>query len=173
MQKRPYVICHMTPSIDGKIVPKNWPSLKIASAAYERTATTLDADAWMVGRVSMTPYAGKSRVRRLTRKQRIPRRDFIAEAKTRSYAIAIDPSGKLTWRSNAIDDAHVITVLAERVCPTTTWRFSNPGACRTYSGAESASISGESWRNSGRRLGSAGCCSKAAGRSMGHSSPPA
>ena len=91
MQKRPYVICHMTPSIDGKIVPKNWPSLKIASAAYERTATTLDADAWIVGRVSMAPYAGKSRVPRLTRKQRMPRRDFIAEAKTRSYAIAIDP----------------------------------------------------------------------------------
>jgi len=115
MQKRPYVICHMTPSIDGKIVPKNWPSLKIASAAYERTATTLDADAWIVGRVSMAPYAGTSRVRRLTRKQRMPRRDFIAEAKTRSYAIAIDPSGKLTWRSHAIDDAHVITVLTERV----------------------------------------------------------
>src|SRR5260370_27562045 len=115
MPKRPYVICHMTPSIDGKIVPKNWPSLKIASAAYERTATTFDADAWIVGRVSMATYAGKSRVRRLARKQQVPRRDFIAAAKTRSYAIAIDPSGKLTWRSNAIDDAHVITVLAERV----------------------------------------------------------
>ena len=49
--KRPYVICHMTPSIDGKIVPTNWPSLKIASAAYERIATTLEADAWIVGRV--------------------------------------------------------------------------------------------------------------------------
>jgi len=115
MPTRPYVICHMTPSIDGKIVAKNWPSLKIASAAYERTATRLDADAWIVGRVSMAPYAGKSRVPRLSRKQRMPRRDFIADAKTRSYAIAIDPSGKLTWRSNAIDDAHVITVLAERV----------------------------------------------------------
>ena len=115
MKKRPYVICHMSPSIDGKIVSKNWPSLKIAYAAYERTATTLAADAWIVGRVSMAPYAGKSRVPRLTRKQRMPRRDFIAEAKARSYAIAIDPSGKLTWRSNAIDDAHVITVLAEGV----------------------------------------------------------
>src|SRR2546427_179068 len=79
MQKRPYVICHMSPSIDGKIVSKNWPSLKITYAAYERTATTLAADAWIVGRVSMAPYAGKSRVRRLTRKRRqdqwvIPRR---------------------------------------------------------------------------------------------------
>ena len=113
--KRPYVICHMTPSIDGKIVPKNWPSLKIASAAYERIATTLDADAWIVGRVSMAPYAGKSRVPRRTRKQRMRRRDFIADAKAQSYAIAIDPAGKLTWRSNAIDGEHVITVLGEGV----------------------------------------------------------
>ena len=45
----------------------------------------------------------------------MPRRDFIAEARAQSYAIAIDPSGKLTWRSNTIDDAHVITVLGERV----------------------------------------------------------
>src|SRR5690242_20644353 len=45
----------MTPSIDGKIVPTNWPVLKIVSAAYERIATTLDADAWIVGRVSMAP----------------------------------------------------------------------------------------------------------------------
>src|SRR5258705_5717725 len=115
MRKRPYVICHMTPSIDGKIVSKDWPSLKIAYAAYERTATTLAADAWIVGRVSMAPYAGKSRVPRLSRKQRMPRRDFIAEAKTQSYAIGIDPSGKLTWRSNAIDGEHVIAVLGEGV----------------------------------------------------------
>ena len=113
--KRPYVICHMTPSIDGKIVAGNWPSLKIASAAYEHIATTFDADAWIVGRVSMAPYAGRSRVPRRTRKQRRPRRDFIADTTAQSYAIAIDPSGKLTWRSNAIDGEHVITVLGEGV----------------------------------------------------------
>jgi 2,5-diamino-6-(ribosylamino)-4(3H)-pyrimidinone 5'-phosphate reductase len=113
--KRPYVICHMTPSIDGKIVPATWPSLKIASAAYERIARTLDADAWIVGRVSMAPYAGRSRVPRRTRKQRRPRSDFIADTTAQSYAIAIDPSGKLMWRSNAIDREHVITVLSDRV----------------------------------------------------------
>ena len=44
----------------------------------------------------MAPYAGRSRVRRLTRKQRIPRWDFIAEARAQSYAIAIDPSSPST-----------------------------------------------------------------------------
>ena len=105
----------MTPSIDGKIVPWNWPSLKIASTEYERTAERFGADAWIIGRVSMAPYAGKSKVPQRTNKRRIPRKDFIAQPDARSYAIAIDPSGKLTWRSNAIDGEHVITVLSQRV----------------------------------------------------------
>ena len=113
--KRPYVICHMTPSIDGKIAPTNWPALKIVSAGYERIATTLDADAWIVGRVSMAPYAGRSRVPRRTGRQRMPRSDFIAAPAAQSYAIAIDPSGKLMWRSHAIDGEHVITVLGDGV----------------------------------------------------------
>jgi riboflavin biosynthesis pyrimidine reductase len=112
---RPYVICHMTPSIDGKIVPTNWASLRTVSAEYERTADTFAADAWIVGRVSMAPYAGTARVPRRTANHRIPRKDFIAESDAQSYAIAIDPWGKLRWQSNAIDDAHVITVLSERV----------------------------------------------------------
>jgi len=113
--KRPYVICHMGPSIDGRIVTTNWGSQNILSAEYERTAETFDADAWIIGRISMEPYAGKTRVPRRRMKGRIPRKDFIADSDAESYAIAIDPSGKLTWKSNAIDEEHVITVLSERV----------------------------------------------------------
>ena len=113
--RRPYVICHMTPSIDGKIVATNWASLRTISAEYERTADTFDADAWIAGRMSMAAYAGTARMPRRKVKHRIPRRDFIADRDAQVYAIAIDPLGKLTWQSNAIDDAHVITVLSERV----------------------------------------------------------
>jgi riboflavin biosynthesis pyrimidine reductase len=111
--RRPYVICHMAPSIDGRITGVG--SVPGVSAAYERSAETFDADAWIVGRVSMAPYAGKAKVPRRKVKSRIPRKDFIADSNAGSYAIALDPMGKLTWRSNAIDEAHVITVLSERV----------------------------------------------------------
>ena len=115
MLERPYVICHMGPSIDGRIITKTWGFLPGFTAAYERTAQTFDADAWIIGRVSMEPYAGKTRVPLGKVQQRIPRTDFIADREAESYAIAIDPSGKLTWRSNAIDGEHVITILAQRV----------------------------------------------------------
>src|SRR5215217_7335071 len=106
-RRRPYVICHMLPSIDGRIVTKRW-DLPTATAEYEKTAGTYEADAWIIGRVSMEPYAGKARVPR-TKSGPIARTDFIAPHDAESYAIAIDPSGKLTWRSDNIDGEHVIT----------------------------------------------------------------
>jgi len=104
----------MLPSIDGRIVLRDW---KIAGATreYERTAATFDADAWIIGRVSMEPYAGKARVSARRNGSRIQREDFIARHDASSYAIAIDPTGKLRWRKNNVDGEHVITILTEKV----------------------------------------------------------
>jgi len=112
--KRPYVICHMLPSIDGRIVTRNW-DLGSGTREYERTAATFKADAWIIGRISMEPYAGKARVPKRKTGEPIAREDFIAKHDATSYAIAIDPSGKLTWRAGDIDGEHVITILTEAV----------------------------------------------------------
>jgi len=112
--KRPYVICHMLPSIDGRIVTRGW-DLQNASREYERTAATFDADAWIIGRISMEPYAGNARIPARKTRERIARADFVAEHDAASYAIAIDPSGKLRWRASDIDGEHVITILTESV----------------------------------------------------------
>ncbi|HEV7766132.1 MAG TPA: RibD family protein [Thermoanaerobaculia bacterium] len=114
LKDRPYVICHMLPSLDGRIVLRDW-KVPNATREYERTAATFDADAWIIGRISMEPYAGKARVPSRRNRERIAREDFIAEHDASSYAIAIDPSGKLTWRENNIDGEHVITILTESV----------------------------------------------------------
>jgi len=105
----------MFTSIDGRIVLTRWGIGSMATKAYERTAATLDGDGWIIGRVSMEPYAGKTRVPKRTTTTKIARKDFIAPHDADSYAIAIDPSGKLTWRSNEIDGEHVITILTEGV----------------------------------------------------------
>jgi 2,5-diamino-6-(ribosylamino)-4(3H)-pyrimidinone 5'-phosphate reductase len=113
--KRPYVICHMVPSVDGRIVTGRWNLGKKGLAAYERVAETFDADAWIIGRISMEPYAGKARVPRRKGRGRIARTDFVAPHDSESYAIAIDPSGKLRWSKADIDGEHVIAVLTEGV----------------------------------------------------------
>jgi hypothetical protein len=75
---RPYVICHMVPSVDGRIVTSRWGLSARVYAEYERTARTFEADSWMIGRVSMEPYAGKARVPARRSGKPIPRTDFIA-----------------------------------------------------------------------------------------------
>ncbi len=112
--RRPYVICHMLPSVDGRIVTRRW-KLDNATREYERTAATFAADAWIIGRVSMEPYAGKARVPVRKAGTPIAREDFVATHDATSYAIAIDPSGKLTWSAADIDGEHVITILTESV----------------------------------------------------------
>lgn len=111
---RPRVICHMLPSLDGRIVLRDW-NVPNATREYERTAATFDADAWIIGRISMGPYAGKARVPARKSREPIAREDFVAPHGASSYAIAIDPSGKLRWEKSDIDGEHVITVLTESV----------------------------------------------------------
>ena len=113
--KRPYVVCHMVPSIDGRIVIDDWKVPKGLHAAYEATAATFGADAWIIGRISMEPYAGKAVIPARRSRERIPRTDFVAPHDASAFAIAIDPSGKLRWRQGSIDHEHVITVLTEGV----------------------------------------------------------
>lgn len=115
MLNRPYVICHMVPSVDGRIVTRSWRLPPGLLAEYERTASTFDADAWIIGRVSMEPYAGKAAVPERSERARIPRTDFVARSDAPSYAIAIDPSGKLRWESSSIDEEHAVAVLTEEV----------------------------------------------------------
>ncbi|WP_242359964.1 RibD family protein [Anaeromyxobacter sp. SG17] len=115
MTKRPYVICHMVPSVDGRIVTDGWRLPHGLLAEYERTAASFQADAWIIGRISMEPYAGKARLPASTRGARLPRTDFVARSDAPSYAVAIDPGGKLRWESAAIDGEHAVTVLTEQV----------------------------------------------------------
>src|SRR5882672_6050502 len=112
---RPYVVCHMVPSVDGRIVAAGWKLSPRVLSEYDRAARTFEADAWMVGRVSMEPYAGTDKIPARKVPRAIPRMDFIARSDAESYAIALDPSGKLKWKSGSIDEDHVITVLTENV----------------------------------------------------------
>ncbi|GAC1344246.1 MAG: RibD family protein [Myxococcales bacterium] len=117
-RQRPTVICHMTPSIDGRIVTRRWPRSRAALGEYERTAGTFEADGWIIGRISMEPYAGKARIPARRTRKPLARTDFVARRDAPSYAIALDPSGKLRWESGMIDAEHAIAVLTEKVSDT-------------------------------------------------------
>jgi riboflavin biosynthesis pyrimidine reductase len=105
----------MVPSVDGRIVTDSWRLPRDVVAEYERTAASFDADAWIIGRISMEPYAGNAALPARSGGTRIPRIDFVARSDAPSYAIAIDPGGKLRWESGSLDEEHAVTILAGQV----------------------------------------------------------
>jgi len=128
---RPHVICHMMATIDGRIVTGRWPDLGDGWSEYERTAATLEADAWMCGRITMEAIAADVRevkgtvpggaprpaggAVRPVHPDRPVRPDFVAPGAKARYAVALDPRGRLIWEANDIDGDHIVAVLGERV----------------------------------------------------------
>ncbi len=59
---RPYVICHMCTSIDGKIIGDRWgklPGYKHESDLFENTAASFGIGAWLVGTTTMEEFDGR------------------------------------------------------------------------------------------------------------------
>jgi riboflavin biosynthesis pyrimidine reductase len=115
---RPRVICHMMASVDGRIVADGWPLAREARRQYEAVHDTFEPDAWICGRVTMEEHFAAG-----TRPDAVvadmsdgaPREDFIAPGEHASFAIAVDPRGKLVWEAGELDGDHVVAVLGERV----------------------------------------------------------
>lgn len=112
---RAYVICHMIMSLDGRIASSRWKLSTKGQAEYEAAAATYDADAWMCGRITMAAFAHGSPPASGLDTHAIPKTDYIAPHSATSYAVAIDPSGKLYWTKGDIGGDHIITVLTEKV----------------------------------------------------------
>lgn len=113
---RPRVICHMITSLDGRIVVNGWPLSAEGRRQYDEIHETYQADGWICGRITMEPFAGQVRPDAdLDRPGGGLRADYRAPGDYRSFAFAVDPSGKLAWESNDIAGDHVVAILAERV----------------------------------------------------------
>ncbi|WP_075883937.1 dihydrofolate reductase family protein [Candidatus Protochlamydia sp. W-9] len=113
---RPYVICHMISSIDGRITTKGCPQSFYTE--YQSMEVFHNVDAWMCGRISMEAFANKPAYSKKNISTAMPKVDFIAPLvnKPYAYAVAIDPSGKLVWETNTLyDNEHIISVLTEEV----------------------------------------------------------
>ena len=113
---KPYVICHMMPSVDGRLRTERWDVPESAHQEYERTAESYGADAWICGRKTMEEFARGRHKPRASRARRLPRTDYLVpRARGDRYAIAIDVQGKLAWRDGEVEGDPLITVLTEQV----------------------------------------------------------
>ena len=121
---RPYIICHMTTSIDGKVTGDflYTPESEAATEVYYEINRNYKADAFACGRVTMegsftggfqpdlTPFAGAKE----------NREDYIADPKAKFFAVSFDRKGRLGWTAGRIvdedpgyGDSHIIEVMCE------------------------------------------------------------
>lgn len=116
---KPYIICHMITSLDGGLHPSRWTTSPDGtrsqwSGAYEKIHKELDAQAWMVGRVTMAEIS-RAEAHAPSHFQAVARPMYAAESRAASYAIVIDTHGKVHFNGPDIDGDHVIVVLGNDV----------------------------------------------------------
>ncbi len=123
---RPYVICHMTISIDGKVTGSflNREECVSATEEYYRLNREIPAEAFACGRVTMEESFTGGWYPDLNEfvNVKMNREDYIANQDAARYAIAFDRKGRLGWKTSRIEDedpgyggAHIVEVLCEEV----------------------------------------------------------
>jgi 2,5-diamino-6-(ribosylamino)-4(3H)-pyrimidinone 5'-phosphate reductase len=114
---RPYVICHMCTTIDGKILGDRWgklPGPKGAGSLFEDTAASFGIGAWLVGTTTMKEFAGRN-VKLPRAKKAIPRKDHIAREDVTKFAIGADAKGVLRFQQNEVEGDHVVLLVTQQV----------------------------------------------------------
>lgn len=131
--ERPYVICHMISSIDGKVTGDYLPRPECAKAVelYYEIKHKLKSNCFVCGRVTVEESYTEGWYPDLTKYKPVEhdqdlKMDFMLDEDlmTGFYAVAFDPKGKLGWKSNHITKkgseytgAQIIEVLTEQVDP--------------------------------------------------------
>jgi 2,5-diamino-6-(ribosylamino)-4(3H)-pyrimidinone 5'-phosphate reductase len=114
---KPYVICHMCTTIDGKILGGRWGKLlggKDSATLFETTAASFGIGAWLVGTTTMDEFDGPKL--KLPRSPKpVARRDHIADKKAKRFAIGADAKGVLRFREGEVDGDHVVLLVTDRV----------------------------------------------------------
>jgi len=128
---RPYIICHMVTSIDGKVTGDFLFENDCAQATeiYYRINREKKADGFICGRVTMEESFTEAwypdlRGLKPIQEDLSDKKDFVPDDLSGFYAIAFDTNGKLGWKFNRIvdpdgdpgyDGARIVEVLSEDV----------------------------------------------------------
>jgi riboflavin biosynthesis pyrimidine reductase len=116
---KPTVICHMIASLDGSLHPSRFTTSPDGSRAewsgiYEQIHQKLEGDAWMVGRVTMAEMS-EAAPHAPAQHDPVDRPYHFAARGAGSYAVAIDPSGKLHFSGPDVAGDHVVVLLGHDV----------------------------------------------------------
>lgn len=112
---RPYVICHMVASVDGRTLTSRWrPQDESRRGLFERLHERLGVDAWLVGRITGQEYAKLDAYPHDT-SQTFSREAWFARRDATAWGVVLDAHGKIAWGRADIGNDLLIAVLTETV----------------------------------------------------------
>jgi riboflavin biosynthesis pyrimidine reductase len=141
---KPYVICHMNASIDGRILGSRWrPAENRMAGLFERLHEELGGGSWLIGRVTGSEYAKAASYPDRTA-QTYPREPWFAQrfapgdaaAPGIAWGIALDAQGKIAWGRSDIGGDPIVAVLTERVSDSHLAGLRRDGVSYIFAGEE-------------------------------------
>ena len=149
---RPYIVYHMTTTMDGKINGAflDQESIKPVTDFYYECHRQFKASGFLCGRVTMQESFTGDAAPDLTpfRGQTFPREDFLTRTDAAFYAVAIDSKGRLNWPADHITDedpgydgAHIIEVLCEEVDDAYLGFLRSKGISYIFAGTQTVDLS--------------------------------
>lgn len=110
---KPYVVCLMHSSLDGRTHPSRWRPKGAGTDWFEKIHDELGGDAWVIGRVTGSefakgkPYPASEAI--------FPRENWFARRGAKTYGIVLDAEGKIGWGRSDIGGDPIVVVLTESV----------------------------------------------------------
>lgn len=111
--KRPYIVCHMVASIDGRIDCAMVD--KISGNEYYSTLEKLDCPTQLEGRVTMEHYNAAKEPFVACNATPVCEPSVHKATDSDAYMVAVDTTGKLRWPSSEIDGVPLICIVSEQV----------------------------------------------------------
>ncbi|MDX3969213.1 MAG: dihydrofolate reductase family protein [Bradyrhizobium sp.] len=144
---RPFIVCHMATSIDGRLHPSRFtPPAKGVSADalrrhYEEVADRFGAEGWIVGRKTMSEMA-KGSARTIANVPALAREPHVAYRNGRNLAVGIDPSGRVHYGKDNIGGDHAVAVLGEQVSDAYLAELREDGVSFIFAGPKGDDLAG-------------------------------
>lgn len=113
--KRPYIICHMVESIDGRIDCGMVD--KISGDEYYTTLETLDCQASVEGRVTMEHYYALPGHFDAHDQTALGKKDVFKATESKDFHICPDTHGSLLWESGTMEDGRPLLILTTEDVP--------------------------------------------------------
>jgi riboflavin biosynthesis pyrimidine reductase len=112
---KPYAICHMVCSVDGRTLHSRWrPKSYDVGDLFEQLHDRIGGDAWIVGRTTGQEFAHGETYPGQT-DQSVPREPWFVRREAEAWGVVLDADGKIAWGRSDIDGDPILVVLTEQV----------------------------------------------------------